>query len=116
MKKNLLVLTGLISTLCISFSFNVIPNNLIQSNTITFFGDVLPLLKLRCSPCHLRSKGGKKTNFENYIAARKYAATMLKRIQLSPKQKDFMPAKKDKLKDEEILVFKMWIEDGLLEK
>ena len=116
MKKNLLVITGLISTVCISFSFNAIPGNLIQSNTITFSGDVLPLLQLKCSPCLLRSKGGKKTNLENYNAAKKYAAVMLTRIQLNPKQKFFMPAKKDKLKEEEILVFKKWIDDGLLEK
>ena len=76
----------------------------------------MPLLKLKCSPCHLRSKGGKKTNFENYIAAKKYAAVMLKRVQLNPKQKDFMPSKNEKLKEEEIAVFKKWIEDGLLEK
>ena len=91
MKKNILVITGLISTVCISFSFNAIPGNLIQSNTITFSGDVLPLLQLKCSPCHLRSKGGKKTNLENYNAAKKYAAVMLTRIQLNPKQKFFMP-------------------------
>ena len=41
---------------------------------------------------------------------------MLSRVQLNPKQKYFMPSKNDKLKEEEIAVFKKWIEDGLLEK
>lgn len=106
-------ITGII---CISFSFKAIPYNLIQSNTTTFSGNVLPLLNLKCSPCHIRSKGGKKTNFENYNAAKKYAAVMLARVQLNPKQKYFMPSKNDKLKEEEIAVFKKWIGDGLLEK
>lgn len=104
-------------SVCISFSFKGISyNNSIDENAITFSGNILPLLKLKCSPCHLRSKGGKKTNFENYNAAKKYASSMLTRIQLNPKQKDFMPSKNDKLKEEEIAVFKKWIEDGLLEK
>ena len=116
MKINLLVLMLTISTLLISLSFKVIPYNLIQANTTTFSDNVLPLLKLKCSPCHLRSKGGKKTNLENYNTAKKYAAVMLSRVQLNPKQKYFMPSKNDKLKEEEIAVFKKWIEDGLLEK
>ncbi len=116
MKKYLLVLIFIISTLCTSLSFKAIPYNVIQSNATTFSDNVLPLLKLKCSPCHLRSKGGKKTNFENYNAAKKYAAVMLSRVQLNPKQKNFMPSKNDKLKEEEIAVFKKWIGDGLLEK
>lgn len=116
-KKNIFILTVTIITVCISFSFKAMPyNNLIQANTITFSGNVLPLLKLKCSPCHLRSKGGKKTNFENYNAAKKYASIMLTRIQLNPRQKDFMPSKNDKLNEEEVAVLKKWIEDGLLEK
>ena len=117
MKKNIFILTVTVISICISFSFKEIPsNNSIDESAITFSGNILPLLKLKCAPCHLRSKGGKKTNFEHYNAAKKYASVMLARIQLNPKQKDFMPSKNDKLKEEEIAVFKKWIEDGLLEK
>lgn len=117
MKKSIFILTVTVISICISFSFKGMSyNNSIDESKVTFSGNVLPLLTLKCSPCHLRSKGGKKTNFENYNAAKRYASIMLTRIQLNPKQKDFMPSKNDKLKEEEIAVFKKWIEDGLLEK
>lgn len=78
--------------------------------------DILPLIQLKCSPCHTPSKGGNKANFENYTIAVKSAADILIRIQLTPGVRGFMPFKHDKLTEEEIGVFKKWVADGLLEK
>jgi hypothetical protein len=41
---------------------------------------------------------------------------MIRRIELNPTDKGFMPFKKAKLHDSTIAVFKKWRADGLLEK
>lgn len=78
--------------------------------------DIVPLLQAKCTPCHLPTKGGRITNFENYENAKKYGETILARIQLNPGDKGFMPFKHAKLPAEEIAIFKKWIDDGSLEK
>ncbi len=86
------------------------------SSPTTYATHVLPLIQLKCGPCHLRSKGGIKTNFENYKTAKKNGVAMLERIQLPSTKKKYMPTKNPRLSDEEIAVFKKWVDDGLLEK
>ena len=72
---------------------------------------------MKCSPCHLPSKGGFKTNFETYTSAAKYGAEMIVRIEHNPGERGFMPFKSpNKLTAEEIAVFKKWVSDGLVEK
>ena len=92
------------------------PDKTLLVNPITYAADVLPLIQLKCSPCHLRSKGGIKTNFENYKTAKKYGVAMLERIQLPDGKKKYMPLKNPRLSGEEIAVFKKWVDDGLLER
>jgi uncharacterized membrane protein len=82
----------------------------------TYSGEVQPLIQSKCTPCHLPSKGGNKANFENYESAKKYGADMVRRIELNPTDKGFMPFKHDKLSADEIAVFKKWVEDGMQEK
>lgn len=84
--------------------------------TTTYTADVVPLMQMKCNPCHLPTKGGRKADFENYASAVKYAADMVTRVQLNPTDKGFMPFKNAKLSEEEIAVFKKWVSDGLLEK
>ena len=92
------------------------PDKTLFVNPTTYAADVLPLIQLKCSPCHLRSKGGIKTNFENYKTAKKNGVAMLERIQLPDGKKKYMPLKNPRLSTEEIAVFKKWVDDGLLEK
>jgi uncharacterized membrane protein len=88
-----------------------------KAKATTYAVEVLPLIQMRCSPCHLPSKGGNKPNFENYTSAQKFAATMVSRIEMEPDQIGFMPFKQpNKLSAEEIAVFKKWVSDGALEK
>ncbi len=83
----------------------------------TYAVDILPLIQMKCSPCHLPSKGGNKPNFENYISAQKSGAEMVSRIERNPGERGFMPFRQPtKLTVEEIAVFKKWLSDGLLEK
>lgn len=87
-----------------------------KPKVLTYIADVQPLMQMKCSPCHLPSKGGFKTNFENYASAQKYAADMVRRIELNPTDKGFMPFKNSRLSEAEIAVFKKWVSDGALEK
>ncbi len=78
--------------------------------------DIVPLVQAKCTPCHLPTKAGRITNFENFENTKKYSEAILTRIQLNPGERGFMPFKQAKLTAEEIAIFKKWVDDGLLEK
>lgn len=82
---------------------------------INYTVDIVPLLQAKCTPCHLPTKGGRITDFENYENAKKHGESILARIQLNPGENGFMPFKHAKLPAEEIAIFKKWVEDGLVE-
>lgn len=70
-----------------------------------------------CSPCHIPEKGGKKKAYDNYANVKEDIDEIIRRIELSPTEKGFMPFKKtEKMSDSTISVFKKWKEEGLLEK
>lgn len=70
-----------------------------------------------CSPCHIPEKGGKKKAYDNYANVKEDIDEIIRRMELNPTEKGFMPFKKtEKLSDSTIAVFKKWKEDGLLEK
>lgn len=70
-----------------------------------------------CSPCHIPSKGGNKKAYDNYANVKTDIDEIIRRIELNPGEKGFMPFKKTvKLSDSTINVFKQWRTDGLLEK
>ncbi len=70
-----------------------------------------------CSPCHIPSKGGNKKAYDNYANVKTDIDEMIRRIELNPGDKGFMPFKKtSKLPDSTINLFKQWRTDGALEK
>ena len=70
-----------------------------------------------CSPCHIPEKGGKKKAYDNYANVKTDIDEIIRRIEMSPTEKGFMPFKKtEKLSDSTIAIFKKWKEDGMLEK
>ena len=73
------------------------------------------VIMANCSPCHIPEKGGNKKAYDNYANAKTDIDEILRRIQLAPGEKGFMPFKKDKLSDSTIAVFKKWKDDGLME-
>lgn len=72
---------------------------------------VKPLLALKCTPCHFPAEGGKKKPLNSYDSVTVTAAEMLRRVELNPGEKGFMPFRKPKLSAEEIAVFKKWAEE-----
>ena len=82
---------------------------------VNYTADVQPLITQHCSPCHIPPKGNKEA-LNTYEAAKKNIDESIKRIQLNPGDKGFMPFKHPKLSDSTINVFVKWKEDGLLEK
>ena len=69
-----------------------------------------------CSPCHIPAKGGNKKPYDNFASVKTDIDEIIRRIELAPTERGFMPFKHDKLNDSTIAVFKQWRIDGLLEK
>jgi nitrate/TMAO reductase-like tetraheme cytochrome c subunit len=83
---------------------------------LTYEANIKPLIASSCVPCHIPPAGFKKA-YDNYTAVKTDIDEMLRRINLTPTEKDFMPFKKRaKLSDSLINVFVQWKADGLLEK
>lgn len=81
----------------------------------SYTADVLPLLQAKCSPCHMPSKGGFKTNFENYASASKFGAAIVSRVMLNPGERGFMPMRGQKVPENEIALLKKWVDGGMVE-
>lgn len=116
MKKIFFVLTIVAVSIFAACSKKNNPGKTAREIPSTYTIDVAPLIQAKCTPCHLPSRGGNKANFENYESAKKYGPEMVVRIQLNPGERGFMPFKHEKLSAEEIIVFKKWVDKGMLEK
>ncbi len=113
MKKALLILTLMAVTFFMACSKKAHMAKFIPT---TYTIDVAPLIQAKCTPCHIPSRAGRKADFETYESAKKYGTDMLVRIQLNPTDRGFMPFKHEKLTAEEIVIFKKWVDQGMLEK
>jgi hypothetical protein len=82
----------------------------------TYENDIKPLIMGKCAPCHIPASGGNKKAYDSYAAAKEDIDDMIHRITLNPGEHGFMPARKPKLSDSTIAVFKQWKADGLTEK
>lgn len=69
-----------------------------------------------CAPCHIPAKGGNKKAYDNFANVKADIDDIIRRVELHPGDKGFMPMRKPRLSDSTIAVFKQWKEDGLLEK
>jgi uncharacterized membrane protein len=116
MKKNILLLTVSCILLLAACSKKNTAGKTPKVIPFTYVTDITPLIQSKCSPCHLPSKGGRKTSFENYEAVKKYSADILARVQRNPTERGFMPFKNEKLSAQETGLIKKWIEQGALEK
>jgi hypothetical protein len=86
-----------------------------QTAKVTYTANVQPVIAANCSPCHIPPKGNKEP-LDNYEGAKKNIDECIRRIQLNPGERGFMPFKHPKLPDSTIQVFVQWKNDGLLEK
>ncbi|HQV55537.1 MAG TPA: hypothetical protein PLX17_08490 [Chitinophagaceae bacterium] len=83
----------------------------------TYENGVASLITTHCTPCHITEKAGKKKAFDNYVNVKMDIDEIIRRIELSPGEKGFMPFKKqEKLSDSTVNVFKKWRDQGLVEK
>ena len=84
---------------------------------ITYQANIVPIIQASCTPCHVPDKGGNKKPLNTYNAMVTQYDEAVRRIQLNPSDRGFMPNRKpNKLSDSTINVFKQWKTDGMLEK
>ena len=82
----------------------------------TYTTHVSTIIAGSCSPCHIPSKGGNKKAYDNYANVKADIDSIIRRIELNPTDKGFMPFKKtEKLPADVIEVFKKFKADGALE-
>ena len=82
----------------------------------TYTTHVSTVIAGSCSPCHIQSKGGNKKPYDNYANVKADIDSIIRRIELNPTDRGFMPFKKtEKLPADVIAIFKKFKEDGALE-
>lgn len=82
----------------------------------TYESSVSSIIMASCSPCHIPSKGGNKRPYDNYANVKSDIDEIIRRVELEPGVRGFMPMKGQKLPAETIAAFKKWKADGMLEK
>lgn len=117
MKKNSVIIFIIATVMVFSYGIAVLnaasPNWAVKVNYET---DIAVFLQAKCTPCHFPDKGGKKKRLDTYASASGQIIEILRRIQLNPNKRGFMPDKRVKLSDSTFAIFKQWQTDGLLEK
>lgn len=98
------------------FSYCSSSRKAVKAAPLTYEANVMAVISEKCTPCHIPEKGGNKKPLANYEALRENIDEIIRRIELNPGEKGFMPFKHDKLSDSAIAVFKQWKIDGLREK
>jgi uncharacterized membrane protein len=81
----------------------------------TYAANVSTVITTSCTPCHIPAKGGNKKPYDNFANVKFDIDDIIRRIELNPGDRGFMPFKHAKLNDSTIAVFKKWKEDGMLE-
>lgn len=109
--KKLLLLSVIASALIVFTQCRSAKNN-VSKRTLTYTADIQPLVADKCSPCHFPDKG-RVAPLNTYEKVKGNIDEILRRIQLNPGDKGFMPFKHPKLSDSTINIFKQWKDDGL---
>ncbi len=116
--KKVFVLTGLATAVLVLT--NCDPSKKVAATPVpkmTYEANLQTAIMSNCTPCHIPAKGGNKKAYDNYANVKTDIDEMIRRIELNPGEKGFMPFKKTaKLSDSTVNVFKQWRTDGVLEK
>jgi hypothetical protein len=80
----------------------------------TYTANVQNIIATNCSPCHV-GDGARVKRLDNYNAVKSNIDEILRRIQLNPTDKGFMPMRHPKLPDATIQVFINWKNSGLMQ-
>lgn len=83
-------------------------------NQVSYEADILPLMERSCTPCHF-PESGKKIMLNTLQSTRVNIDDIMVRIQLPADNEKFMPfkSKKPALTQEEIAIFKKWIDQRM---
>jgi cytochrome c5 len=120
MKKYLIATVGICAAAVVLFSnchsskkAAASSSNVVTAPAVSYAVNVKSIVETHCSPCHVPSKGGNKKNLDNYDTLKASIDDVLRRIQLNPTDRGFMPFKNPKLSDSTIAVFKQWHDTGM---
>lgn len=80
---------------------------------VTYEKDIQPIFAANCAPCHFPEQKGKKSPLDNYDGIAGQIDDIIRRIELQPGDKGYMPMKKPRLSDSAIMVIKTWKAEGL---
>jgi hypothetical protein len=83
---------------------------------LSYESHVQNIIMTKCSPCHIPVQKGKKKDYSNFTAVQGDIDEILRRIQLNPGEKGFMPFRGHKLGSDTILIFQQWKDGGMIEK
>jgi hypothetical protein len=111
--KKLLLLAVIASALVLFTQCRSAKNTTSAKKTLTYTADIQPIMAEKCTPCHFPDKGGRVAALNTYEKVKSDIDDIIRRIQLNPGEKGFMPFKHPKLSDSTIAVFKQWKDDGL---
>jgi hypothetical protein len=81
----------------------------------TYASHVTTAINTYCTPCHIPAKGGNKKAYDNFANTKADIDEIIRRIELNPGDRGYMPFKKAKLADSTIAIFKQWKADGMPE-
>ena len=84
-----------------------------SKQTISYAQHIQPIVSVQCSPCHFPSRDGKKASLETYDDVSMQINDIIRRIELYPGTKGYMPMKKARLSDSTIGLFKTWKDEGM---
>ena len=114
--KKLTVFSLLAATVAI-FSYCGSSKKAAKETKTVYAASVETAMLNNCAPCHYPSKGGNKKALDTYASVRDNIDDIIKRIELNPTDRGFMPFKKTaKLDEATINLFKKWKTDGSIEK
>ncbi|MFM2337231.1 MAG: hypothetical protein RL115_424 [Bacteroidota bacterium] len=81
----------------------------------TFTNAISTIMAGSCSPCHIPSKGGNKRPYDNFANVKADIDEIIRRVEMEPGTRGFMPMKGQKLPIETIAQLKKWKADGMIE-
>ncbi|TMI63503.1 MAG: hypothetical protein E6H07_12020 [Bacteroidetes bacterium] len=118
--KKLTVFSLLVATVAIFSYCNSSKKAAAKTETkvaTVYAANVESAMLANCAPCHFPAKGGNKKPLDTYAAVRDNIDDIIRRIELNPTDRGFMPFKKTaKLDEATINLFKKWKADGTAEK
>ena len=112
--KKIFVLTSLIAIAIVFYNCHS-SKKAAATPKLTYNANLKTVIETNCSPCHIAGKGNKKP-YDNYANVKTDIDEIIRRIELNPTDRGFMPFKHAKLSDSTINVFRQFKADGAMEK